>query len=84
MSRQEVYQILGEPQGIDVKGVKDVTTEMWVAPSDSHGYKVQLSIFFWADGHAHKVEHYLYPDYGGGITIKPWPNKSPEPTPTAP
>jgi hypothetical protein len=77
MSRDEVYQLLGKPQGIDVKGVKDVTTEMWVTPSDIHGTRVQLSIFFGADGRAQKVEQFLNDFYH---TTNPWPNKSPEPT----
>jgi hypothetical protein len=56
MSRDEVYQLLGKPPGIDVEGVKYAITEIWVAPPDSHGQKARLSVLFGADGNAHQVE----------------------------
>ena len=56
MSRDAVYQLLGKPQGIDIEGVKDAATEIWVAPPDSHGQKARLSVLFGADGNAHQVE----------------------------
>ena len=56
MSRDEVYQLLGKPQGILAQGVKDVYSEIWVAPPDNHGQKVRLTVLFWADGHAHQIE----------------------------
>jgi hypothetical protein len=56
MSRDEVYQLLGKPQGSMVEGAKDVITEIWVAPPDSQGQKIRLTVLFWADGRAHQVE----------------------------
>jgi hypothetical protein len=56
MSRDEVYQLLGKPQGIIAQGVKEVYSEIWVAPPDNGGRKVRLAVLFWADGHAHQVE----------------------------
>jgi hypothetical protein len=63
MSRAEVYQLLGKSQGGMLEGFKDVKTEIWVAPPDSHGQKVRLAILFWADGRAHKVEQDFLSDY---------------------
>ena len=63
MSRDKVYQLLGKSQGGMAQGVKDVMTEIWVAPPDSHGQKVRLAILFWADGRAHKVEQDFLSDY---------------------
>ena len=56
MSRQEIYQLLGKPQGVLAQGVRDVYSEVWVAPPDSRGQKVRLSVLFWADGKAHGVD----------------------------
>jgi hypothetical protein len=55
MSRDEVYQLLGKPQGSYIEGA-NVPIEIWVAPPDSHGQKVRLAILFWADGRAHSVD----------------------------
>jgi|ERR1022692_3413319 hypothetical protein len=63
MSRDEIYQLLGKSQGGMAEGVKDVMTEIWVAPPDSHRQKVRLAILFWADGRAHKVEQDFLSDY---------------------
>ena len=56
MSRDEVYQLLGKPQGSIVEGVKDAMTEIGVAPPDSRGQKIRLSVLFWADGRVHQVD----------------------------
>jgi hypothetical protein len=56
MSRDEVYQLLGKPQGSMAQGVKDVMTEIWVAPPDSQGQKLRLAVVFWADGRVHQVD----------------------------
>src|ERR1700733_12409242 len=56
MSRDEVYQLLGKPQSVEAQGVRDVTTELWIASPDGHGQRVRLAVLFWADGRAHQIE----------------------------
>jgi len=56
MSREEVYRLVGKPHGSLAQGVRDVYTEVWVGPTDSHGDASRLSVLFWADGKAHDVK----------------------------
>jgi hypothetical protein len=56
MTRDEVYHLLGKPQGGMYQGFKDVVTEVWVGPSDRYGVAKRLAVLFGSDGRAAQVE----------------------------